>query len=506
MLINARYIVVLLAILPHFSSAQNGSNNRFEIPLQDQNGDPYNVESLGENGILIYGEMFSQDGMALEIIRVDTTLRELWRGFVPLDRNRQHVFTQFRAPRTYFLFRDRFNAAGKFQIISIDVNSGKYSTYEVTTLLPFNPTHFVITIDAALIGGYFNYRPLVLHYNFATQMSKILPGFFNEPGEINQIRCHDNGSVDIVVSSKNLEKKRCLWVRSYDPSGDLTKTIVLQPDEDKHLLYGRSIQASGGDLLVSGVYGRYAEYSRGIFLARINEFGEYQINYYNFGDLQRFFNFMKARREQRVKERIERRKIKGKKLRFNYRIMVDELITYGDQFIMLGEAFYPHYSYSSKISGAMMMSARQYGTPFSRGDLIFDGYQFTHAAVIGFDKNGKLMWDNAFEINDVRTFQMQQFVKILPQEDRIVLLYLYDNIIRTKIIKGSEILEGKTFSALEMKFVDDIVKDKDTQKSTLHYWYNGVLFASGVQQVRNARDAGAGINRRVFFINKLAYK
>lgn len=488
------------------SSGQGSNNTRYEIPLRDRQTDPYQVVSLAENGILIYGEMFTEDGTALEIIRVDTALQEVWRGFIPTPRNMVHIFTEYRNLKAYFLFKDRFNAAGKFQILSVEAKAGSYITYEVTTLLPFNPTNFVTSTDAALIGGYFNYRPLVLHFSFTTRVSKILPGFFNEVGEINQIRTHDNGSVDVIVASKNLEKKKCLWIRSYDPNGDLTKTIVLQPDEDKHLIYGRSIPTSGGDLLVSGVYGRYTEYSRGIFLARVNAFGEYQINYYNFADLQRFFNFMKARREQRVKDRIERRKVKGKKLRFNYRILVDELIPYGDQFVMLGEAFYPHYSYSSKVTGAMVFSARQYGTPFTRGDLVFDGYQFTHAAVIGFDKTGKLLWDNSFEINDIRTFKMQQFVKILPQDDRIVLLYLYDNIIRTKIIKDSEILEGKTFSALEMKFTDDLVRDKDTQKSTLEYWYNGVLFASGIQQIRNTRDLGVGISRRVFFINKLDYK
>jgi hypothetical protein len=506
MRIDKFYLPLFLIACSQLSFGQASNNTRFEIPLHDRQTDPYLVESLGENGILVYGEMFTEQGTALEVIRVDTALQEVWRGFIPTDRHMVHIFTEYRNLKAFFLFRDRFNAAGKFQIVAVDVTKGSYSSFEVTTLLPFNPTNFVTTGDAALIGGYFNYRPLVLYFSFGTQMSKILPGFFNEVGEINQIRTHSDGTVDIIVSSKNLEKKRCLWIRSYDKAGDLTKTIVLQPDDDKHLLYGRSIQTSGGDLLVSGVYGRYTEYSRGIFVARVNVFGEYQINYYNFADLQRFFNFMKARREQRVKERIERRKVKGKKMRFNYRIMVDELIPYGDQFVMLGEAFYPHYSYASRVTGAMVYSARQYGTPFTRGDLVFDGYQFTHAAVIGFDKSGKLLWDNSFEINDIRTFQMQQFVKILPQEDRIVLLYLYDNIIRTKIIKGSEILEGKTFSALEMKFIDDIVKDKDTQKSTLDYWYNGVLFASGVQQIRNTRDLGVGVARRVFFINKLDYK
>jgi hypothetical protein len=172
---------------------------------------------------------------------------------------------------------------------------------------------------------------------------------------------------------------------------------------------------------------------------------------------------------------------------------------------MLGEAFYPHYSYTSR-SYTPMSRAFSVSSPMTRGDLVFDGYQYTHAVVVGFDKSGRLQWDNSFEINDVRTFQLTQFVKIAPQDDRIVLLYLFDNVIRSKIIKEKEILEGKTFDHLQMKFMDDVVRANDTESSTLAYWYGTTFYASGFQQVRHVNDKRAMTGRRVFFINKVEYK
>jgi gamma-glutamylcyclotransferase (GGCT)/AIG2-like uncharacterized protein YtfP len=142
---------------------------------------------------------------------------------------------------------------------------------------------------------------------------------------------------------------------------------------------------------------------------------------------------MKARREKRVKEKIERRRIKGKKIKFNYRVLVQELIPFGNQYILLGEAFYTHYTYPGNVQ-------------------VFDGYQYTHAVVIGFDKNGKLMWDNSFEINDVKTYALEQYVKIYPQKEGIILLYLYENTIRSKIISGSDVLEGKSLDEMKLKF------------------------------------------------------
>src|SRR6185369_11103368 len=125
--------------------------------------------------------------------------------------------------------------------------------------------------------------------------------------------------------------------------------------------------------IVSGVYGRYSSYSRGIFVGVVNSVGEYTIRYYNFSELQRFFNYMKAGRERRIKNRIERRKVKGKKSKFNYRLLVHELVPYNNQYILIGEAFYPHYTYSSNSFRTFNYAPRYYGgSPLYRDGLVFD--------------------------------------------------------------------------------------------------------------------------------------
>ncbi len=502
-------LTILIFIFCGAASAlgQLMQTGRYELPLSDTEKEPFQTISLGYDGLLMHRRLDRNDDDQIELIRLDTALTEVWRGYIPINPQLSLLHSEYKDDFVFLLFKNQQMAQAEFLIAAVQTDKGEYGSYTVNNIIPFNPTEFVITNEAALIGGYFNYRPLILHFHFQTQQAKILPGFFNEPGELTQIMSHDDGTVDVIVSAKNFEKRKSLWIRTYDALGNLVKTIVLQPDVDKNLIFGRSLKTNDGQQVVAGVYGRYTEYSRGVFVARINEFGEYAINYYNFGDLQRFFNYMKAKREQRVKERIERRKVKGKKLRFNYRILVQELIPYGDQIIMLGEAFYPHYSYpNNRTMASMPVMPRFYNNPLVRGEMIFDGYQYTHAVVIGFDKNGKLLWDNSFEINDVRPMQLQQFVKITADQERIALLYLFENTLRSKIIKNSEVLEGKTLDPLRARFTNDIVKPKDTEKSSLDYWYPDVFFATGVQNVKNLREEGVTINRRVFFINKIVYK
>jgi hypothetical protein len=257
--------------------------------------------------------------------------------------------------------------------------------------------------------------------------------------------------------------------------------------------------------ILSGVFGhRNSEYSRGLFIASIDPTGLQQMKYYNFGDLQNFFNYMKAKRTNRIKERIERRKIRGKKIRFNYRFLIHEVIEYEDQFIVLGEAFFPQYTSVSSASYRGFFSPRVfYGNPMIRGDQIFDGYRYTHAIIIGFDKDGNLLWDNSFEINDVKTYTLEQFVRFEVHDEKIVLIYLYDNQIRTKIIRDNNVLEGQTIDPIRTLYDNDVLVKERRNTSQLDYWYDNYFYAFGVQEIENEAAPETVRKRRVFFVNKV---
>jgi len=472
---------------PLLGQVQQGE--RLEIAISNNENSDFSVVSAGKSGLMIYRRLFSSPLDKLEIISVDTSFQQLWSKKLDIAKGLKTVNAVVKDNYLFVLFKAGNYRFGDFIIAAVDISNGSYVVYQVKNLIAFLPTEFVITNEAALIGGYYNYRPFIVYFNFATQQSKILPGFFNETGELTQVKSYQDGTIDVIVSSDNYEKKKCLWIRNYDTKGDLVKTTLLRPEEKKNLIFGRSIKIDDDEQAVVGVYGRYKEYSRGIFIARIDAEGEYQIKYYDYGELQNFFSYLKASREKRIKERIQRKKIKGKKAKFNYRFIVHEVIKVGDDYVMLGEAFYPKYAYVGMSQTRILI-----------------GYQYTHAVVIGFDKDGKLTWDNSFEINDVKTTTLDQYVKIQTQQDKIILQYAYTNQIRSKIIKDAEILEGKSTNDIRLRFDGDILRDSDYEPSKLDYWYDNKLYVYGIQQIRNYREARVNASRRVFFINKIDYK
>jgi hypothetical protein len=494
---------LLLFFFSNTTTAQVIQTSRYEIPLlQDER---FEIIPANDFGLYLYRFYpgFNENDQ-VQIVRLDTALNEKWSGLLPVPRNYNLIGKRALDRKLFLIYRYRDYTRNNLLLYVVHEEAGIFNQYEIKSYIPFSPAEFQVTGNSILLGGYFNRVPLVLHFSTATGKSKVLPGMFNEAGELTQIRTYDDGTFDVLISAINARRQKTIWIKNYDPDGNLYRQFALDPG-DKHLIFGRSLKLDNNQQVVAGVYGthRGTEFSRGIFVSSIDPSGLENTRYYNFGDLDNFFKYMRVRREQRVKDRIERRKVKGKKIRFNYRFLVHEIVPYKGQYILLGEAFYPRYHNYDRLYGSGFFSPTNSSSSIIRGGRIFEGYYYTHAVVMGFDENGKLLWDNSFEINDVKTMTLEQFVKLEVLEDKIALMYLFENKIRTKIIKDNEVLEGKSVDPLRTLRSSDVVRKENVDASNkLEYWYSDYLYAYGVQDIVNA---AVREKKRVFFINKVTY-
>jgi hypothetical protein len=493
-------IVVSLPLLSFQADGQVVQPQRFEIELPDSEKH-FDIITGAEAGLYLYRSLYTPKSEQIHLVKLDTGFQHQWSGYLPVEKNYIIVGKRAFKENLYLLLRYIDFTKNNFILIAID-SEGNYQTHNIKGYIPFSPTEFQITEQAVLIGGYFNRVPLVLHYSLEKLNSKVLPGMFNESGELTQVRTHDDGSFDVLISSINYHRTRTIWIKNYDPQGNLNSHYTIDTEDNRHLIFGRLIKTNNNIQIVAGVYGsRTANYSNGIFISKIEPSGLQQIRYYSFADLENFFKYMKAKREQRVKSRIERRKVKGKRIRLNYRFLVHELVPYKDQFILLGEAFFPKYIPVDRSYGGFFTMGRHPNSIIQDGR-IFDGYYYTHAVVMGFTPEGDLLWDNSFEINDVRTFTLEQFVKLDAEEDKIALLYMFDNNIRTKIIQNNQVLEGKSADPIITSLPPALVKSNSSEVGKLEYWYNGYLYAYGVQENEKSRNYE---RKRVFYINKVKY-
>lgn len=496
---KGKTLLLIVCLYQSASAQQVLQRGRFEIssPRDERS---FEVIPAREDGIYLYRRVGGSDTDHIQITRLDTAFKEVWKGYLPIDRKYMLMAKRVHADKLYFLLRYYDFSRNNFEMVSITQENGNFFKHTIRNFIPFAPSEFQITDKAAIIGGYYNQVPVVLYYSFETQKSRVLPGLLNENGELTQVKVYPDGTFEVLISARNYRGQQTVWIKNYDAEGNLQSNFALQPDDNRHLIFARSIKTDNNMQLVAGVFGgRNSLYSRGLFLASIDPAGMQQLRYYNYGDLQNFFKYMKAKREQRVKERIERRKVKGKRTRFSYRFLVHEIVPYNNQYVLLGEAFFPRYVSVDRGYYGFFNPNVPYQNTYFRDGRIFDGYHYTHAVVMGFDQNGRLLWDNSFEINDVKTYTLEQFVKLEVQEDKIALLYLFDNELRTKIIKGNEVLEGKTMEGIKVNEKDEIVKRDQPGSSRLDYWYGDYFYAYGVQEISNPSSG----KRRVFFITKI---
>ncbi len=496
-----RWWCISIVCLPHLTNAQIIQSDRFQFIL-GSDAASFEATSLEEDGLLLHRT--NVKNAEFEIVKLDTTFKQVWNGFIPLERNFTITHKKFHKSNFYVLSHSKNYY--DFKLISVDKETGRYTQYNIRNYIPFSPSEFQINDKAAIIGGYFNKIPIVIVFNFETLRIRILPGLFSEIGELTQIKIHEDNSFDVLLCARYFNREKTIWIKSYAPEGDFITQLALPIDGNKSLLFGR-MHRSGEDMkIVAGVYGnRNSEFSKGIFISAIDPYGGHQIKYYNFSDLENFFGYLKQRRVERIKGRIEKRKSKGKQTRFNYRLLVHELIPYQNQFVLLGESFYPKYKTVDRASSSGFFMRSSYGYS-NDSDLIFDGYRYSHATILGFDINGKLLWDNTFEINDIKTFTLEQFVKFKLDEEKITLLYLFNNQLRTKVIKGATVIEGKETETIKTFENIASIRGSMAELNKLEYWYDKYLLAYGIQNIVTSDQKGDQSEQRVFFVNKLKVK
>jgi hypothetical protein len=502
---------VLISLTGFLANAQVVQPGRFEIMLEPYDN-YFTTISADEEGIIMYRETKERNAeghIGWQVIMLDTALQEKWRELFYIDQEYFINGYDYHQGKLYLLFNNGPYANDEYMLFEIDLRSRTTQSFNIQKNFAMALTEYEMVGDAAILGGYVNYRPTVILYKLKEKRLLVLPGFYLDRSELIQVEVDDErGIFRVLTTVRTFDKRNTIAIKTFDASGELLVNSMLKPEQGLNLLYGRATSFIGNEAYIAGTYSqnrsanRGAEsYSRGIFIARIDDLGEQVINYYNYADLENFFSYMKVKRQERVKRRIERRRIKGKKIRFNYRLLVHDVIPRKDHYIMLGEAYYPTYSNRYDAFGGFSSVNNPYLYASS-----FSGYRYTHAVVLGFNEKGKLLWDNSFEINDVVSYKLEKFVNVDIDQDKLVLLYLYENVIRTKLIQGQEVLEGKSFNDIRLKFEDDVVNNSDDEVGGLNTWYDDYFYAFGVQKIKNLRDTGVSLNREVFYVNKIIYK
>ncbi len=500
---------LLLSLLLSFAlslKAQIVQPGRYEVKLEPFDN-YFTIIPAGEDGLLMVRPTNETNALGeneWEFIKLDTALQEEWQKKYYVDIKFHFTGYDYHNGKAYLLFNNGPYVKDNLTLMQVDMESKTPVFIEIPKEFAIELSEYEMVGESVLLGGYVDYRPTLILYHLPSKKFKVLPGFYMDRSELLQVEIDDEKEIfRVLTTTRTLDKNNTINIKTFDKTGELMINLTLKPNKDVNLLDGRSTGISQNSQYVAGTYSQIRSakkgkesYSVGIYVARLDANGEQLINYFNYADLDNFFNYMKAGKQKRIKRKIERRKIKGKDLKFNYRLIVRNIINQENgNHILLGEAYYPVYS---------SQSFNPYASSSFQSNL--SGFRYTHAVLFCFDEKGNHLWDNSFEINDVTSYNLEKYVHIDEHQDKLVLLYNFENVIRSKIIKGEEVIEGKSFDDIALKFEDDVAKEDDNEMGSLKSWYDDNFYAYGVQHIRNKFQDAVNLRRKVFYVNKINYQ
>ena len=340
------FLILVVQLCTFKSFGQLQQPQRLELVMDDGEKEDYRVVSANTRGLIVYRQVKNTEtkmDRKYKVILIDTALNKVWEESYFIHLKYIQIGFEYADNYFYLLFqRNTESLKAELFVMRINLDTRISETFLIERDYAMELSEFEVLGNTLIFGGYANNLPSIITYKFGQIQARALPGFYNEKSQIQHMETDDERRIfNVLEAYRTKDGRKTISFKSFNENGDLIKNINLMPSDDKSLLFGRAISLDNNVDLIVGTYTRKrSDMSRGIFLARISQEGDQEINYYNYADLKNFFSYMKAKREKRLKERIERRKIKGKKNKFNYHLLVHEVVPWEGRFIMIGEAFY----------------------------------------------------------------------------------------------------------------------------------------------------------------------
>ncbi len=518
---------------------------RVEIQVSSLSDDYY-ILPVGDAGMLLFGESDKkQKNLTLyDFTKYDINFTKEWvlNIKIPDNLTLKKQYYDEQKNKLYLLMAKSRGAyyTSEFQILELDVNTKNTQTLSgvfpgkvyITDFVALNgfvyfgghqlppsydaflkQTYSLLLLYIPTFFGSMNYKlkPVLHIANFNDKKSATFPFKLKGNTKISSISLDKTiNEVNVFLNHKESKKDINYSMLKFNNTGVHTESIDLALNENTDITSGKCLSLNNNEQIIIGTYNFRSKNlkesyltsspsstaSVGMYYAKIINGKQEFFKTYPFSKFSNFYNYLTFRGQNRIKKKIAKKKEKGKEINYQYNLLINNLIKKDNEYVMLAEAYYPEYETRCETV------FNPNGTTYQRCYSVFIGYRFTHAILAGFDKDGNLVWDNSFEIMDILTYDLKPKVKYLLEDNEILLVYSFNGELKSKVVSGNTVVEGKTSIKIDTGKKDD--KVKDNYGSGIEYWYGNYFIAYGYQKIKQDKTFG-NTKRRVFYFNKFAY-
>ncbi len=472
-----------------------GQNKRVEIPYDSKASRPV-VIPADVNGVVLVKEEYGRKkaGRSYYSFQVyDTLLQQKYAGVFDCDSRLNLNGYEYKQGRAILLFSS--DARETITVVQMMVHNGEIEKNDYVFAKGFILSQLKVAYPDLILAGKVKKTPTLLKINLFEAELEILPlAFESKKSQIVNINPSFEAGAYVSVSM-DVNRQDLLLVRKYNEGKIVGDDLKIEPKEGFDLKGGQVTEINKRELLILGSYSkRNNDGIQGFFITKYFNSESKFMKYYKFSELKNFYSFMGRDERKRAETKAGKKNSKGKDVRSKYRILSHDAIELGEDYLVVGEAYYPVYR-------TERVPTYYGGRSHFETRTIFDGFLYTHGVVACFDAKGNLKWDQAFKIEETKIMRLSERINVKKLEYGLELAFTYEGKVSKVIINNQG---GKEeYSGTKVKTTFDTDKVKVTDMGDAEHWYGPYFITWGNQKIKNKSEEQVKGKRKVFYLNKL---
>jgi hypothetical protein len=431
----------------------------------------------------------------------------------------------------YLLMQKGTVATSDRYMIEIDLKSEIAKEIALENLYAMELQEFFVLNRSAIFMGTVDIRPIVQIFDIAENNIITVQGIYFKDTKILQLKKESElGVLDLLVSRRDKYKMKQMSLLTFDDNGNKIREVVIEKleDPDRELVEGILTPIQNYQQSILGTFGnRKRESYQGIYLADVNEFGEYNIKYLTLENFPNFFNYMKEKQKEKKLQELEKYFAKGKTPSIKPVFSAREVITlnqgylvYSDHFLATNPRYIPrdgvyaNESYRYSVNRLMMdqigfgdgrygnsFPGTRYGNSYNwqeQGE-----YQFVSSYFLFINRVGEVIWDSAIDLLNKSTNIPGKYGEVSFDGEKIHYMYL-DGIkmFLSYIRNGEVIFQNQSF---DVELMNENERLRETQEGSLSLtqWMDNYYLLTGKQKIRFLDEENKEAIKEVFFLTKI---
>lgn len=366
----------------------------------------------------------------------------------------------------------------------------------------FVPLTFLQLKNKIIMTGLLHRRPRMLMMDMETGEQSLLeiPGM-SATGSVESLSIDETGEHAVIFFRKGKDQKlSSMNLVFLNSDGTFSEPYLLEKSSDFSIIDGAVTWLDANTFLLAGTYGlgHTSNKASGFYISKWENKVQQFITYHSFSEFKNFADYLPVKQQKQIEKKS--RKEDATNVIENMIVLHPAFVT-NKGFRLVGEVYYPTYRKEYRTS----MDAN--GRMTTHTVTVFDGFDYTHGAVLDLDPEGNKVSDCCFPLAlGDKPYKAVPYLRIYDDKDgESVMMYAGSSNLTEIFVMDGEAIINSLGNYAENLYSEG--RTPDFVKCV--YWYDNMYLAYSVQKIDADEDASRKEKKNrptVFVVNKVSYR